>query len=76
MALLAVPILANNVLEFPNADIYYPEGYEKVAVYIGNTFESIRPKAVELVGNDPGRIKHRPRRFWDKHQWTGSSPEP
>lgn len=56
VALLAVPILANNVLEFPNADIYYPEGYERVAVYIGNTFESIRPKAVELVGNDPGRI--------------------
>jgi len=56
IALITANLMANYVLEFPNADIYYPEGYEEVAVYVGNTFESIRPRAVELIGNDPGRI--------------------
>lgn len=54
--ILPVLVLARNVLVFPNADIYYPEGYEDLAVYIGNTFESIRHEAIDLIGNDPGRI--------------------
>ena len=54
--ILPVLVLARNVLVFPNADIYYPEGYEDLAVYIGNTFESIRQEAIDLIGNDPGRI--------------------
>lgn len=56
VALIAVTSLANKVLEFPNADIYYRKGFEEIAIHVGNVFESIRPKAVELVGNDPGRI--------------------
>ena len=44
------------MLVFPNADVYYPGDYEDLAVYIGNTFESIRQKAIDLIGNDPGRI--------------------
>jgi hypothetical protein len=52
--ILPVLVLARNVLVFPNADIYYPEGYEDLAVYIGNTFESIRQEAIDLIGNDPG----------------------
>ena len=54
--LLPVMIMAKGVLVFSNADVFYPHGYEKTAVYIGNTFESIRDKAIDLVGNDPGRI--------------------
>ena len=56
ITLITATLMANCVLEFPNADIYYPEGYEEVAVNVGNTFESIRSKAIELIGNDPGRI--------------------
>jgi len=44
------------VLHFDHADILYPEGYYENAVLVGNIFETIRPKVVELVGNDPGRI--------------------
>ncbi|AJG41625.1 hypothetical protein TRQ7_09245 [Thermotoga sp. RQ7] len=44
------------VLHFEHADIVYPEGYYENAVLVGKIFETIRPKVVELVGNDPGRI--------------------
>lgn len=56
LVLLPVMVVAKGVLEFPNADIYYSEGYEKIAAYVGNTFEAIRDEAIGLVGNDPGKI--------------------
>ncbi len=47
---------SSGILKFPNADVYYDDGYKTIAVRAGNIFEEIRPLAIELVGNDPGRI--------------------
>ncbi|MFO7882469.1 MAG: hypothetical protein R6U52_08050 [Kosmotogaceae bacterium] len=47
---------SSKVLKFPNADVYYEVGYKAIAVDTGRIFEKIRPLAIDLVGNDPGRI--------------------
>ncbi|MFW6119427.1 MAG: hypothetical protein ACOC80_00775 [Petrotogales bacterium] len=47
---------SSGILRFPNADVYYDDGYKTIAIRAGNVFEEIRPLAIELVGNDPGRI--------------------
>lgn len=56
VVLLLVAELFSGVLHFEHADVVYPEGYFENAVLVGNIFEAIRPKVIELVGNDPGRI--------------------
>lgn len=56
VVLLSVAELFSGVLHFEHADVVYPEGYFENAVLVGNIFETIRPKVIELVGNDPGRI--------------------
>ncbi|MCD6552070.1 hypothetical protein [Thermotoga sp.] len=56
MAFILVVGAFAGVLHFEHADIVYPEGYYENAVLVGNIFETIRPKVIELVGNDPGRI--------------------
>lgn len=47
---------SHGVLEFPNADVYYPKGYEDIGIYIGRMFESIRQETIDYVGYDPGKI--------------------
>ncbi|MEA2067289.1 MAG: hypothetical protein U9O65_09425 [Thermotogota bacterium] len=44
------------LLKFPNADVYYETGYKAIAEKAGTIFEEIRPLAIDLVGNDPGKI--------------------
>jgi len=56
LILTIVAELFSGVLHFEHADVVYPEGYFENAVLVGNIFEAIRPKVIELVGNDPGRI--------------------
>ncbi|PLV56059.1 hypothetical protein [Thermotoga sp. SG1] len=56
MAFVLVVSSFAGVLHFEHADIVYPKGYYENAVLVGNIFETIRPKVIELVGNDPGRI--------------------
>lgn len=47
---------SHGVLEFPNADVYYPKGYEEIGIYIGRMFESTRQDTIDYVGYDPGKI--------------------
>lgn len=49
-------LFSYGLLKFPNANVYYESGYKTIAERAGKIFEEIRPLAIELVGNDPGRI--------------------
>lgn len=49
-------IFSYGLLKFPNADVYYETGYKVIAEKAGKIFEEIRPLAINLVGNDPGKI--------------------
>ncbi|MDK2901001.1 MAG: hypothetical protein PWQ45_1591 [Thermosipho sp. (in: thermotogales)] len=54
--LLFSVVLFSKALIFEHATVYYPEGYENLAIKVGNIFEDIRDDVVNMFKNDPGRI--------------------
>jgi len=46
----------SEVISFEHANIIYPEGYKKLAIKVGNKFESIRDFVVDLFSYDPGKV--------------------
>ncbi|ABR30755.1 hypothetical protein SU69_04565 [Thermosipho melanesiensis] len=48
--------LFSESLYFEHATVYYPDGYEGLAIRIGMEFENIRDYVVKMFDNDPGRV--------------------
>ncbi|SHH45357.1 hypothetical protein [Thermosipho atlanticus] len=53
---ILVSLGISNAISFEHATIYYPKGYEKLAIKIGNKFESIRKYVIDIFSFDPGKI--------------------
>ncbi|MBO8161567.1 MAG: hypothetical protein H0Z24_08025 [Thermosipho sp. (in: Bacteria)] len=54
--LLFFSTVFSEALIFKHCKVYYPTGYEKLAVIIGNKFETVRPYVVDFFDFDPGSI--------------------